>query len=144
MNDTRFGVDDPPSGMAGSLPAEAADLIRDAKVMAHLATCNDGTPHVAPVWYVYEDTSVELTTGGRKLANIQSNPRVALSFQKDRDGDTQWMVTARGTAEVIEDENALAEATHRINRKYGAPEDAYGENTLVRVSLGSASYQTYK
>lgn len=130
--------------MARSLPAEAADLIRDAKVMVHLATCNDGNPHVAPVWYVYEDTFVELTTGGRKLANIRSNPRVALSFQKDRDGDTQWMVTARGTAEVVEDEDALAEATRRINRKYGAPEDAYGENTLVRVSLGSANYQTYE
>lgn len=112
--------------------------------MVHLATCNDGNPHVAPVWYVYEDTAVELTTGGQKLANILSNPRVALSFQKDRDGDTQWMVTARGTAEVIENENAFAEATRRINHKYGAPKDAYGDNTLVRVALGSASYQTYE
>lgn len=130
--------------MARSIPAKAADLIRDAKVMVHLATCNDGNPHVAPVWYVYEDTFVELTTGGRKLANIRSNPRVALSFQKDSDGDTQWMVTALGTAEVLEDEDALAETRRRINRKYGVPEDAHSENTLVRVSLGSANYQTYE
>lgn len=130
--------------MARSIPAAAADLIRDARVMVHLATCDDGDPHVAPVWYVYEDDVVELTTGGRKLENVRTNPRVALSFQKDRDGDTQWTVTARGTAEVVADDDAFADATQRINRKYGAPEDAYGENTLVRVSLGSATYQIYE
>lgn len=129
--------------MTPAVPAEAAELIRDATVMVHLATCDDGDPHVAPVWYVSEGTVVELTTGGRKLANVRSNPRVALSFQQDRDGDTEWTVTARGTAEVVEDEDAHAAATRRINRKYGAPEDAYGENRLVRVSLGSASYRTY-
>lgn len=126
-----------------AVPVEAEALLRDAKVMAHLATCSDGRPHVAPVWYVYDDGIVELVTTGRKLANVRANPKVALSFQKDVDGDTQWMVSALGTATVVEDDDEFRATNRRINRKYGAEEDAHGENTLVRVEIGSASYRTY-
>lgn len=125
------------------IPEDAADLIADAQVMVHLATCSDGKPHVAPVWYVYDDGVVEVTTGGRKLANLRENPRVALSFERNVDGETQWMVSALGTAAVIEDDAPFEAAASRINRKYGAPENAYGENTLVRIELGSATVRTY-
>lgn len=126
-----------------SVPEEAEALLRDATVMAHLATCADGRPHVAPVWYRYDDGVVELTTGGRKLRNVRENPYVALSFQKDVDGDTRWMVSALGTATVVEDEAAFREANRQLNSKYGAEEDAFSDNTLVRVDVGSASYRTY-
>lgn len=125
------------------IPEEAEALLRDATVMAHLATCTDGRPHVAPVWYRYEDGTVLLTTGGRKLRNVRENPSVALSVQKDVDGEAQWMVAALGTAEVVEDDEEFLAVNRRLNRKYGADEDAYQENTLVRVDLGSASYRTY-
>jgi nitroimidazol reductase NimA-like FMN-containing flavoprotein (pyridoxamine 5'-phosphate oxidase superfamily) len=111
--------------------------------MAHLATSVDGRPHVAPVWYVYEDGTVTLVTSGRKLANIRENPRVALSVQKDEAGDARWTVTLLGTATVVEDDAAFREANRRINDKYGADESAYRGNTLVRVDVGSATYRTY-
>jgi nitroimidazol reductase NimA-like FMN-containing flavoprotein (pyridoxamine 5'-phosphate oxidase superfamily) len=125
------------------VPEDAEALLRDATVMAHLATCNEGFPHVAPVWYVYDDGVVELTTVGRKLANVRANPKVALSMQKDVDGETQWMVSLLGTATVVEDDAQVRQANRRINEKYGADEDAFSENTLVRVDVGSASYRTY-
>ncbi len=111
--------------------------------MAHLATSVDDRPHVAPVWYVYDDDVVSLVTSGRKLANVRENPRVALSVQKDKGGDAQWAVSLLGTATVVEDDAAFHEANRRINAKYGADEDAYGGNTLVRVDVGSATYRTY-
>lgn len=126
-----------------TVPEEAVALIRGAKVMTHLATSRDGRPHVAPVWYVYDEGVVELTTGGRKLANVRANPRVALSFQKDVDGDTQWMVSLLGTATVVEDDVQFRAANRRINEKYGADPDAFGGNTLVRVRVGSGTYRTY-
>lgn len=129
--------------MTDPVPPEAEALIADAKVMAHLATCNDGRPHVAPVWYVYRDGCVELVTSGRKLANVRANPKVALSLQKDVEGATQWTVTLLGTATVVEDDEQFRAANRRINEKYGADPDAHSENTLVRVEVGSASYQTY-
>lgn len=111
--------------------------------MAHLATCNDGRPHVAPVWYRYEDGTLELVTTGRKLANVRANPRVAVSIQRDEGGQTQWMATLLGTATVVDDEAETREARRKINAKYGADDDAYAENVLVRIDVGTTSYQTY-
>jgi PPOX class probable F420-dependent enzyme len=124
--------------------SEAAEqLLTSEPLMAHFATCTDGRPHVAPVWYHYDDGTVEVLTGGRKLANVRQNPRVAISVQKDESGRAEWMVTLRGTATVVEDEDARREAAARINPKYDAEPDEYPENVLVRVEVGSASYQTY-
>jgi PPOX class probable F420-dependent enzyme len=125
-----------------SVPPKIAELL-DERVMGHLATCRDGRPHAAPVWFVHDDGVVEIVTTGRKLANVRENPRVALSVQKDTGGDTEWTVTLLGTAEVVDDETETRAARRRINRKYGEDEDAYSDNTLVRVSVGTAAYQTY-
>jgi PPOX class probable F420-dependent enzyme len=125
-----------------SVPPEIATLL-DERVMAHLATCRDGRPHAAPVWFVHDDGVVEIITTGRKLANVRENPRVALSVQKDTGGETEWTVTLLGTATVVDDGRATRDARRRINRKYGAPEDAYSDNTLVRVAVGTATHETY-
>jgi nitroimidazol reductase NimA-like FMN-containing flavoprotein (pyridoxamine 5'-phosphate oxidase superfamily) len=125
------------------IPSEAEALIDDAPVMAHLATCVEDRPHVAPVWYAYHDGVVEILTTGRKLANVRRNPRVALSIQKDEGGQAQWMVALQGHATVIEDEAATMAATRRINPKYGGDEESYPQNTLVRIEIGNATYRTY-
>ena len=127
------------------VPREAERLLTSEPLMAHLATCREERPHVAPVWYVYDpdEDVLELVTTGRKLANVRENPRVALSVQKDRDGHAQWTVTLLGTARVADDEAATRAATRRINAKYDASEDAWAENRLVRVGVGSASVRTY-
>ncbi|UPV74827.1 pyridoxamine 5'-phosphate oxidase family protein [Halorussus limi] len=129
--------------MTDTVPAPAEELLTSEPLMAHFATCADGRPHVAPVWYRYDDGVLEVLTGGRKLANVRENPRVAVSVQKDEGGKAQWMVTLRGTAEIVEDEDERRKAAERINPKYGAEADEYPENVLVRVEVGSASYQTY-
>ncbi|RKD98260.1 pyridoxamine 5'-phosphate oxidase family protein [Halopiger aswanensis] len=126
-----------------TVPSEAERLLESEPLMAHLGTCVDGRPHVAPIWYRYEDGVVEIVTTGRKLANIRENPRVSLSIQKDDAGKTQWMVTLLGTATIVEDESETADARRRINAKYDAEPDAYAENTLVRIDVGSATYRTY-
>jgi PPOX class probable F420-dependent enzyme len=129
--------------MANPVPAAAEQLLTSQPLMAHFATCTEGRPHVAPVWYHYDEGTVEVLTTGRKLANVRENPRVAISVQKDEEGQAQWMVTLRGTATVVEDEEERRQAAARINPKYGAEPDEYPENVLVRVEVGSASYQTY-
>lgn len=129
--------------MTDAVPAEAEALLTDEPIVAHLATCVDGRPHVAPVWYAYADGTVEVLTTGRKLANVRANPRVALSIQEDEGGRTEWMVALRGTATVVEDEAATRAATGRINARYGAEETAWPENVLVRIDVGSATYKRY-
>jgi PPOX class probable F420-dependent enzyme len=126
-----------------AVPPEAERLLTSEPLVAYLATCADGRPHVAPVWYRYEDGIVEITTTGRKLENLRANPRAAVAVQKDERGHTRWMVTLLGTAEIVEDEAANREATQRINDKYGVHGEAWSENTLVRIDVGSATYRRY-
>lgn len=129
--------------MEDGVPSEVEALLTSDPVVAHLATAVDDRPHVAPVWYRYDDGVVEFTTTGKKLENVRENPRVALSIQRADGGRPEWLVTLRGTATVVEDEAENREATERINRKYGVEPDAWSENTLVRVDVGSVSHQTY-
>ena len=128
-----------------TVPDEAEHLLESEPLMAHLGTCVAGRPHVAPVWYRYvpDEEVVEIVTTGRKLANVRENPRVSLSIQKDEAGHTQWMVSLLGTATVVDDEDETGAARRRINEKYDADPEAYAENTLVRIEVGSASYRTY-
>jgi len=125
------------------LPDGLADRLTAEPLTAHLATCRDGRPHAAPVWYLYADGTVEIVTAGRKLADVRANPYVSLSIEQSTRGRPEWTATLRGTAEVIEDPDAFAETNRRINRKYGAEDDAWEENTLVRIGVGSASLRTY-
>ena len=127
--------------MSNAIPEEALELLTGGVHVAHLATCYEDRPHVAPVWYDYADGAVELVITGQKLENVRRNPRVALSVQDDDGGDANWGMTLRGTATVVEDD--AGEILRRINRRYGADEDAWEENTAVRVDVGSASYWTY-
>ena len=73
------------------VPSDVEELINGAKLMAHLATSVNGRPHVAPLWYAYDDGVLSVLTTGKKLANIQQNPQVAVSIEKNTDGDAEWM-----------------------------------------------------
>lgn len=129
--------------MSNPVPPEAEALLTSEPLMAHLATSHEDRPHVAPVWFAYDDGVVEVLTGGRKLENVRANPRVAVSVQKDEGGDAKWMVSLRGTATVVDDAEATRAAAERIYPRYGAAPDAYPDNTLVRIDVGSATYRTY-
>jgi nitroimidazol reductase NimA-like FMN-containing flavoprotein (pyridoxamine 5'-phosphate oxidase superfamily) len=125
------------------IPDGVAERLTAAPRSAHLATARDGRPHVAPVWYLYDDGVVEIVTSGRKLADIRENPYVSLSVEASERGVPEWTITLRGTARVIEDEGAFESVNREINRKYGAEEDDWHDNTLVRIEVGSASLRTY-
>ena len=130
--------------MTDGLSDEAASLLSGERLVAHLATCEDGRPHVAPVWYRCVDDAIEIVTTGRKLERLRTNPRVALSIERGEESRPDWTVTVLGTATVIDDEDASQAANRRMNRKYGVSEGMWEEeNVLVRVRVGSASVRTY-
>lgn len=118
-------------------------MLTSEPLVAFLGTSRDEKPHVAPLWYRYEDGTVELMTTGRKLANVRENDHVSLAVQKDEDGLPEWMVTLQGTATVVEDEAENREANRKLNRKYGVDEDSWAENTLVRVDVGTVAHKTF-
>lgn len=124
------------------VPSEAEELLTSGREMAHLATCRDDRPHVAPIWYYYEDETVEFVTEGRKLENIRANPRVSLSIEKSVDGHGEWHVVLFGTAEVITDEERLWAGRTRLFQRYRdrdptLEEDGEPPEALVRVNIAS-------
>lgn len=129
--------------MTRDVSTEVESLLTSEPLVAHLATCSENRPHVAPVWYRYDAGQLSVVTGGTKLANIRANPRVACSIEKSSDGATEWMVSLLGTATVVDDPDAFAAANRRINEKYGTREDAYSENTLVRIDIATATARRY-
>lgn len=134
-----------------SVSPDAEELIRDAKLMAHLATSVDDRPHVAPVWYAYDDGVLSVLTGGKKLANIERNPRVAVSIEKNTDGDAEWMVTLLGRATIHTEPTRINRAARTVFAKYlGPDEEAWPEyyrrslsdeppNTLIEIEVTSAT-----
>jgi len=127
------------------LTGEARRLLASEPLIAHLSTCRDDRPHVAPIWFDVVDDGIEIVTTGRKLANLRENPRVAMSIVREREaGQPEWHVAVRGTATVVDDEAASREAGRRINRRYGADADAWLENVLVRIDVGSTSVSRYE
>ena len=145
------------------VPEEVVEHIADAPLSAHLATSVDDRPHVAPVWYAYDDGSLWVTTGGRKLRNLRRNPRVAVSIESaDRAGNVDWNATLLATARVVEDDDREAWLLDRMDEKYrgddertetdgGAIEPDGGDGGddgdpsggLVELRVASATLATY-
>ena len=123
-----------------SLPAEAATLLRRARLSAHLATSVDDRPHVAPVWYVLdgaggvddgrvapgrsgEGEHVYVRTGGVKLRNLRRNPRVALSVERaTEESGVEWAVTMRGTARLVDEGPVVTRVRRLLDEKYSFDE----------------------
>ncbi|MFB6074017.1 MAG: pyridoxamine 5'-phosphate oxidase family protein [Haloarculaceae archaeon] len=130
---------------SSTVPSSVEDVLAEGREMAHVATAVDDRPHVAPVWYRYEDDTVEFVTGGKKLENIRENPRVAVSIEHSEDGHGQWHVVLFGTARVITDEEELWAGRTRLFQRYrgrdpSLAEDGEPPEALVRVEVGSVSY----
>lgn len=135
------------------------DRLDGLALSAHLATAVDDRPHVAPVWFVLDDDAdaVWLFTGGRKLENIDRNPRVALSIESaDRAGSVDWQATLLGTAARVDDPERAAWVERRLAETYAMhADDESGElgddqgddqydgevssEGLVRVDVASAT-----
>jgi nitroimidazol reductase NimA-like FMN-containing flavoprotein (pyridoxamine 5'-phosphate oxidase superfamily) len=127
------------------VPPAAAELLTTGREMGHLATSVDDRPHVAPVWYHYADETIELVTGGQKLANVRENPKVALSVESSTDGHEDWWVICFGTAEVVTDEEELWAGRTRLFQRYRdrdptLEQDGEPPEALLRIDVGSTSY----
>ncbi|MFI8183377.1 PPOX class F420-dependent oxidoreductase [Actinacidiphila glaucinigra] len=103
----------------------------------------DGTPHVAPVWFLLDGEDVVFNTGKAtvKGRNITRDGRVALCVDDDRPPFAY--VVLQGRAEVSEEPGPLREWATRIAARYmgedvaeefGARNGVPGE-LLVRVRI---------
>ncbi len=99
--------------------------------VAHFASIRpDGTPHVSPVWYQWEDGKITVVSGDSavKTRNVRKNPKVAISVATD-----EWpyqYVILEGDA-TIDSEN-LRETVRSIFSRYeGAERGEQDANELI-------------
>ena len=92
--------------------------------MARIATVKpDNTPHVTPVWYLWENNQLQLTIqkDSVKARNIQQNNKVAVTI--DTDKAPIKGVIIEGTAKIEELTNKMRrKIDRRIAARYVKPE----------------------
>jgi PPOX class probable F420-dependent enzyme len=102
------------------LDEEPVSSLLDSRLIATLATLNaDGTPHVVPMWFLWEGQRVLIPTSQRtrKLKNLERDPRATVMLDDSRGGFDLRGVTLVGRAEIVRGPEAL-ELNHRIHLKY--------------------------
>lgn len=105
---------------------------------AIFATAADGQPYAVPLVYGFESGAFfAVLSPGRKVRNIEENPRVCVTILEVEDMGKRWRsVVATGTASWVEGEEALRSALDVIRRQYpGAP---------IRSSGGAPALGGYK
>ncbi|MFF7473163.1 TIGR03618 family F420-dependent PPOX class oxidoreductase [Streptomyces sp. NPDC008092] len=109
-----------------------------------LSTVNaDGSPHVAPVWFLLDGDELVFNTGKDtvKGRNLARDGRVALCVDDDR--PPFHFVVLNGRARLSEDLGELRDSATRISARYMGPERAeeFGARNgvpgelLVRVTV---------
>ncbi|MGW6687241.1 PPOX class F420-dependent oxidoreductase [Streptomyces sp. NPDC054961] len=103
----------------------------------------DGTPHIAPIWFVLDGDSFVFNTGKDtvKGRNLARDGRVALCVDDDRPPFSY--VILQGRAEISEDLDDMLPWASRIGARYMGAErgEAFGRRNavpgelLVRVSI---------
>lgn len=88
-------------------------------ILARIATVGkNSAPHIAPMWFVYENGTLIISTGrdAAKIKNIKNNPAVAVSIDTTEGGFQSGGVILRGKAELVEKDTL--EITKKIYKKY--------------------------
>src|SRR5437016_4353051 len=75
---------------------EARERLQNEQTVWMATTRPDGRPHVAPIWFVWDDDRAYIMTGGVKLANVRHNGFAALNSE---DGDNVAII--EGTARIV-------------------------------------------
>ena len=84
-----------------SMTTEEMRAYLDETHVAHLVTLKrDGAPHIAPLWYQYDNGKLYMITGSSvlKTRNIKRDSRVAVAISTDQ--EPYKYVLLEGTAEL--------------------------------------------
>jgi PPOX class probable F420-dependent enzyme len=110
---------------ASEFGARAARRLRD-EIVIWMTTVNpDGSPLPRPIWFIWDggESAVMYSRPSPRVRNIESNPRVTLHFDGDREGDD--IVVFSGTAAVEPEQPPAHEAPDYLE-KYRARIDRLG------------------
>lgn len=100
-------------------PETHADLL-NRPLFAHLATVRpDGSPQSSVMWFAWDGSRIRMThtKTRQKFANLEHEPRVAISIADPDDG--YRFLEVRGVVESVTDDDAEASFYRSLQRRYG-------------------------
>lgn len=133
------------------LTAQEIDAYLAGPHVAHLATIRpDGSPHLAPVWYQWQDGKIAVVSGATavKTRNIRANPKVSLAVATD-----EWpyqYVILEGDAAVSSDN--LRDIVRSIFTRYEGAERGQqeaddltgGDQQIVAITIDVRRIMSWK
>jgi PPOX class probable F420-dependent enzyme len=80
---------------------ELAEQLRKAYYLWFTTVRSDGMPQPTPVWFVQDGETFLIYSApdAQKIRNIESNPKVALSFTGDHEAESYVVVMGQATLE---------------------------------------------
>jgi PPOX class probable F420-dependent enzyme len=116
--------------------AEVAQFLEEQRV-ANIATIGPtGTPHLVAMWFAVVDGDVwfETKAKSQKVVNLKRDNRISCLVEAGHTYDTLRGVELEGTAEIIDDPDALWEVGKSVWERYNGP---YSEEVkpLVEIML---------
>jgi PPOX class probable F420-dependent enzyme len=125
--------------MESMTPGEWRQFLLFGTRTAKVATVRaNGSPHVAPVWFVLKDNELVFTTGSKSVKgkNLSRNPRVMISVDDERPPFAFVLIDSNAIVKEPSPQELLPWTT-RIACRYVAAEqaEAYGKRNAVEGEL---------
>ncbi len=117
---------------------EIIDFLMEGTRTGKLSTVReDGRPHVAPIWFAWNDGKIIFDTMGDsvKAKNIRRNPQVSICV--DDESPPYAFVIIQGTAKFSDNQKDLLKWNTIIARRYMGEKlaEVYGKRNTVEGSL---------
>jgi PPOX class probable F420-dependent enzyme len=98
----------------------------------------DGTPHLVTMWYALDGEELTFWTYGKsqKVVNLKRDPRISALVATGEKYEQLRGVSVSGTAEIVEDREAVLAFGERVFERYWGPitDDAVREGVHVMGS----------
>lgn len=115
---------------------EVMDFIERSRTATMATVGADGTPHLVAMWYAVVDGAIwfETKAKSQKVVNLRRDPRLTVMIEDGLSYDALRGVALEGTAEVVEDPDALWAVGVSVWERYNGP---YSDEvkSLVEVML---------
>jgi PPOX class probable F420-dependent enzyme len=114
--------------------AEVAQFLEEQRV-ANIATIGPtGVPHLVAMWFAVVDGDVwfETKAKSQKVVNLKRDNRISCLVEAGHTYDTLRGVELEGTAEIIDDPDALWEVGKSVWERYNGP---YSEEVKPLVEM---------
>ncbi|HSJ70562.1 MAG TPA: TIGR03618 family F420-dependent PPOX class oxidoreductase [Acidimicrobiia bacterium] len=95
-------------------------LTEGAKTLQVATIGRDGSPHLAPMWFVLDDGRIVFRsfTKSQKIVNLRRDPRVTVLVEEGNSYETLKGVMVKGTARLVDDPSYVLEIYGRLGARY--------------------------